>query len=101
MIIIGIYVEDCLIFRKEESIDCLIDELKKHEFNLKVERIVNEYFSCCIEESKDKRKLTTIQPHFLICLIKNFGGEIEGKGSSLLLVCQDSKYKGQQLIWMF
>jgi hypothetical protein len=37
MIIIGIYVDDCLIIGKEEIIDCLIDVLKKHEFNLKVE----------------------------------------------------------------
>jgi hypothetical protein len=36
MIIIGIYVNDCLTIRKDESIDCLIDELKKHEFNLKI-----------------------------------------------------------------
>jgi hypothetical protein len=65
VIIIGIYVDDCLIIGKYESIDCLIDKLKKHEFNLKVERNVNEYLSCCIEESKDERKLTMIQPHFL------------------------------------
>jgi hypothetical protein len=79
MIIIGIYVENCLIIGKDESIDCLIDELKKHEFNLKVERNVNEYLSCYIEESKDERKLTMIQPHLLTGLIKNFGEEIEGK----------------------
>jgi hypothetical protein len=60
MIIIGIYVDDCLIIGKNESIDCLIDELKKHEFNLKVEKNVNEYLSCCIEESKDETKLTII-----------------------------------------
>jgi hypothetical protein len=42
MIIIRIYVDDCLINGKDESIDCLIDELKKYEFNLKVERNVNE-----------------------------------------------------------
>jgi hypothetical protein len=46
MIIIGIYVDDCLIIRKNESIDCLINELKKHEFNLKVVKNVNEYLSC-------------------------------------------------------
>jgi uncharacterized Zn ribbon protein len=28
MIIIGIYVNNCLIIGKDESIDCLIDELK-------------------------------------------------------------------------
>jgi hypothetical protein len=50
IIIIRIYVDDCLIIGKDGSIDCLIDELKKPEFNLKVERNVNEYLSCCIEE---------------------------------------------------
>jgi hypothetical protein len=79
MIIIRIHADDCLIIGKNKSIDCLIDELKKHEFNLKVEKNVNEYLSCCIEESKDEAKLTMIQPHLLICLIRNFGEEIEGK----------------------
>jgi hypothetical protein len=79
MIIIGIYVNDYLIIGKNESIDCLIDESKKYEFNLKVEKNVNEYLSCCIEESRDEAKLTMIQPHLLTCLIKNFGEEIEGK----------------------
>jgi hypothetical protein len=79
MIIIGIYIEDCLIIGKNESIDCLIDELKKHEFNLKVEKNVNEYLSYCIEELKDEAKLTIIQPHLLTRLIQNFGEEIEGK----------------------
>jgi hypothetical protein len=50
MMIIGIYVNDCMVIGKEESIECLIDELKKHSFNLKVERNANEYMSCCIEE---------------------------------------------------
>jgi hypothetical protein len=79
IIIIGIYVDNCLIIGKNESIDCLIDEFKKHEFNLKVEKDVNEYLSCCIEESKDEAKLTMIQPHLLTRLIKNFGEEVEGK----------------------
>jgi hypothetical protein len=101
MIIIRIYVDNCLIIGKDKSIDCLIDELKKHEFNMKVERNVNEYLSCYIEESKDERKPTMIQPHLLTRLIKNFGEEIEGKRSSLLLARQDLKSKGQQLTWMF
>jgi hypothetical protein len=74
-IIIGIYVDNRLIIGKEKGIDHLIDELMEH---LKVERNVNEYLSCCIEESKDEGKLTMIQPHLLIRLIKNFGEEIEG-----------------------
>jgi hypothetical protein len=77
MIIIGIYAEDCLFIGKEEIINCLIDELKKHEFDLKVEKNVNEYLTCCIEESKDERRM--IQPHLLTHLIQNYGEEIEGK----------------------
>jgi hypothetical protein len=45
----------------------------------KLKRNVNEYLSCCIEDSKDEGKLTMIQPHLLTCLIQNLGEEIEGK----------------------
>jgi hypothetical protein len=79
MIMIGIYVDNFLIIGKEKSIDYLIDELKKHEFNLKIERNVNEYLSCYIEASKDEGNLIMIQPHLLTCLIQNFGEKIKGK----------------------
>jgi hypothetical protein len=76
---IGIYVDDCLIIGKESSITNLIEEFKKHEFSLKIEKDVKEYLSCCIVESKDKRKLTMVQPHQLNRLIDKFGDDIEGK----------------------
>jgi hypothetical protein len=62
---------------------------------------VNEYLSCCIEESKDEAKLTMIQPHLLNCLIKILEKKLKKKGTSLLLVRQGLKFKGQQLTWMF
>jgi hypothetical protein len=43
----------------------LIDESKNHESSLKIKRNIKEYLSCCIEESKDEGKLTTIQLHLL------------------------------------
>jgi hypothetical protein len=73
-----------LIIRKEESVVSLIDELKNHEFNLKVERNFNEYLSCCIEESKDEGKLTMIQPHLLNRLTQDIGDEIKGKSEFLI-----------------
>jgi hypothetical protein len=79
MIIIGIYADDCLIIGKEESVASLIHELNNHEFNLKIERSVNEYLSCRIEGSKDEGKLTMIQSHLLTCFIQNFADEIKGK----------------------
>jgi hypothetical protein len=39
-VIIGVYVCDCLIIRKEERIESLIDELKNHEFYLKIEKML-------------------------------------------------------------
>jgi hypothetical protein len=66
---IGIYVNDCLIIGKDSSVLKLIEELQKHEFNLKIKEDVKEYLSCCIIESKDKSKLTMVQPHLLNRLI--------------------------------
>jgi hypothetical protein len=77
-----------LIIVKDESIDCLIDDLKKHEFNLKVERNMNEYLTCYIEESKDERKLTMIQRHLLTLLIQISEKKLKEKGNSLLLAHQ-------------
>jgi hypothetical protein len=66
MLIIGIYVDDCIIIGKESSISNLLEDLKKHKFNLKIEKDVVEYLSCHIVESKKEPKLTMIQPHLLI-----------------------------------
>jgi hypothetical protein len=57
MLIIGIYVDDCLKIGKESSISNLLEELEKHEFNLKIEKDVVESFSCHIVESKRKQNL--------------------------------------------
>jgi hypothetical protein len=57
-------VNNMIIIGKEENAVSLTDDLKNHEFNLKVERNNNENLSCYIEESKHKVKLTMIQPHF-------------------------------------
>jgi hypothetical protein len=67
-LIVVIYVDDCLIIWNESSVSNLLEELKKHEFNLKIEKDMVEYFSCCIVETKTERKLTMIQPYLLICL---------------------------------
>jgi hypothetical protein len=57
MLIIGIYVDDCLIIGKESSISNLFEDLKKYKFNLKIEKNVVEYLSCHIVESKMKQSL--------------------------------------------
>jgi hypothetical protein len=51
---IGIYVDDCLVIGKEQCITRLIDNLKYHEFNLKIDKGKTDYLSCHIIESKQK-----------------------------------------------
>jgi Reverse transcriptase (RNA-dependent DNA polymerase) len=77
MLIIGIYIDDCLIIGKESSVSNLLEALKKYEFNLKIEKDVVEYLSCCIVETKNERKLTMIQPHLLNLLNQKFEEEIK------------------------
>jgi hypothetical protein len=57
MLIIGIYVDDCLIIGKDSSISNLLEDIKKYKFNLKIEKNVVEYVSCHIVESKMKQNL--------------------------------------------
>jgi hypothetical protein len=57
ILIFGIYVDDCLIIGKESSVSNLLEYLKKHEFNLKIEKYVVEYLSCHIVESNSEEKL--------------------------------------------
>jgi hypothetical protein len=77
LLIVGIYVDDCLIIGKETSVSNLLEELKKHKLNLKIEKDVVEYLSCCIVETKSKRKLIMIQPYLLTRLNQKFGEEIK------------------------
>jgi hypothetical protein len=44
--LIGIYVDDCLVIGPEERIAKLIVDLKKNGFNLKVENSLKDYLSC-------------------------------------------------------
>jgi hypothetical protein len=50
--------------------------LKKYEFNLKIEKNVKGYLSCCFVETKQEGKLAMIQLHLLPSLTQKFGEEI-------------------------
>jgi Reverse transcriptase (RNA-dependent DNA polymerase) len=46
IMIIGIYVNDCLVLGKEQDINKLIVDLELKGFSLKVERNLKDYLSC-------------------------------------------------------
>jgi hypothetical protein len=51
IIMIGIYVDDCLVIGKRGKIDDLIVALKTRGFNLKVENNLTDYLSCQLIEN--------------------------------------------------
>ena len=78
VILIGIYVDDCLVIGKNDSIDALIVELEKH-FSLKVERNVVDYLSCNIIGMNKENKFVIIQPHLITRLEEKFNEETTNK----------------------
>jgi hypothetical protein len=64
VILIGIYVDDCLVISKDYSVDELIDELEKN-FSLKEERNFVDNLSCNIIEMKEENKFIIVQPHLI------------------------------------
>jgi hypothetical protein len=65
VMLIEIYVDDCLVIGTEDRIAKLIDDLKKNGFNLKVENSLKDYLSCRVIETKNLRQITILQPHLI------------------------------------
>jgi hypothetical protein len=57
IIIIGIYVDNCLVIGKQKSISKLIEELKTYSFKLKIEEKVVDYLSYHFVDSERENKL--------------------------------------------
>jgi hypothetical protein len=73
-------IDDCLIIGKELSISNLLNQLKRYEFNLKIEKDVAGYLSCYIVESKGE---AMIQPHLLTRLTQTFEDEVKERRNYL------------------
>jgi hypothetical protein len=80
VIVIGTYVDDCLVIRKRCRIDELIVELKTRVFNLKVENNLTDYLSCQLIENTESKEILILQPHLINNLEANFGDEEKNKG---------------------
>jgi Reverse transcriptase (RNA-dependent DNA polymerase) len=79
ILMIGIYVGDCLVVGKDMHIQELIVALKENGFNLKIECNLTDYLSCrVIEDVKLNRKLI-LQPHLINNLQAKFGEEVVNK----------------------
>jgi hypothetical protein len=54
IMLIGIYVDDCLVLGKEKDINKLIVDLELKGFSLKVERNLKDYLRCRIIKGINK-----------------------------------------------
>ena len=85
VILIGIYVDDCLVVGKENKISKLITDLRNGGFNLKVTQNLTDYLSCQVLENQSHNEILILQPH----LINNLRDKFEEL--TRLLEIQDSK----------
>jgi hypothetical protein len=76
IVIIAIYVDDCLIIGDDSNINEVIEELKGYNFGLKVEEHLSDYLSCQIITNLDDKMLFIMQPHLIKNLEVKFGAEI-------------------------
>jgi hypothetical protein len=65
VIMIGIYVDDCLVIGKHDRLDELIVELKTSGCNLKVENNLTDYLSCQLIEKAESKEILILQPHLI------------------------------------
>jgi hypothetical protein len=79
VIMIGIYVDDCIVVGKEDYIQEVIQGLKASGFNLKVESSLKDYLSCCVIEDLESKSILILQPHLIKILESKFGQEVCNK----------------------
>jgi hypothetical protein len=79
VIMIGIYVDECLVVGKEEKIQEVIQGLKASGFNLKVESSLKDYLSCQVIEDLESKSILILQPHLINNLESKFGQEVCNK----------------------
>jgi hypothetical protein len=53
IVIMAIYVDDCLTIGSDEGIKGVIKVMKKHDFGPKIEEDLKEYLSCHIKNDKE------------------------------------------------
>jgi hypothetical protein len=79
IILIGVYVDDCLVIGKEDQISNLITDLKTGGFSLKVTKQLTDYLSCHVLENESRNEILILQPHLINNLKDKFEEEVAQK----------------------
>ena len=76
IVLIAIYVDDCLMIGTDSDIDAVIEKLKNYDFGLKVEHNLTDYLSCRIFVNYENRATFIMQPHLIKSLEEKFSNEV-------------------------
>jgi hypothetical protein len=76
VILIGVYVDECLVNGNKERIQWFIVELKRSGFNFKAENNLKDYMNYHIIEDKEWNQIMILQHHFVNNLRHKFGNEV-------------------------
>ena len=79
ILMIGVYVDDCLVVGKDLQIEELIVELKEIGYNLKIENNLTDYLSCRVAEDVKLNQILILHHHLINNLQSKFGEEVANK----------------------
>ena len=74
---VATYVDDNYVLGSDEDINKFIKDIKKHGLNVTVEDTLEDYLSCNIVFSDDKKRAWIGQPHLMKKIDKKFGEMIK------------------------
>ena len=77
MVIMAIYVDDCLCIGQSEAINHVIQQLKLNNLTVKIEEDMQDYLNCKIVFSRKGRKAWLGQPNLIKKLEAKFGPQVE------------------------
>jgi Reverse transcriptase (RNA-dependent DNA polymerase) len=76
IVLVGIYVDDCMGIGCDDNIEKVIKGLKGYGFGLKVEEFLIDYLSCKVIMNQENAEVLVMQPHLLKGLEDKFGEEV-------------------------
>ena len=81
IVLVGIYVDDCMVIGCDEDIEKVINGLKGYGFGLNVEEFLTDYLSCKVMMNQENVEVLIMQPHLLKGLEDKFGEEVNNLSS--------------------
>jgi hypothetical protein len=81
IVLVGIYVADCMVIGCDQYIEKVIKGLKGYGYGLKVEEFLTDNLSCKVMMNRENAEVLVMQPHLLKGLADKFEEEVNNLSS--------------------